>query len=804
MRKLEYVAKLHRKNNIAYPPLWFTEGIAEYWSDGWDSEADMFLRDMTISGNIISVNNLYSISGSFLMYKVGQSIMKYIGDTYGDDMLTDLFDNWWRGKTFDENIKITYGKTFKELGAEWEYYLKKKYYPYLEAQELPDRVAKKLTNEGFNMKPSVFLKDTKKGRKEFIAFKTYRLGYSIIAEMPLTNGDKEHYKSIIKGGRSEEFESLHMVDSGLDVNIDGLIAFASKTEETDALYIYDTRKGKIIEKIKNRNLILISSPSWSPESDRIVFEGIDKSGNSDLYIYNFPNEEFTRLTNDIYIDKDPSFSRTDGLIAFSSDRNADGRQGVRNLFLYDLHTNEITRLTTGDQLDESPKWMKTGDRIIYTSDRSGANNVFIIEGVTNGHKVSKQMTDFVTGAFDPVMANFDSTVVFTAYQNFGYHIYKMNLPDEPVAIFEEPESWDYWQIADSWDFPKLSGESTPTSVKYNTQMSFDIAQSSVAYDGIVGTMGGLQLAMTDILGNHQWYFLLYNTANTRSDFLGSTNAAASYMNKTKRINYGGGLFHFYHEYTDGYNGFINERTYGGLMTASYPISRYRRFESSMYFRRLEKVTTFDFRPDTKVTLGTFLLSYIKDTSIWDPTGPIDGTRINIGMLQSINLDGIKYYNSTYNFDFRKYFRLGQSSAFASRFMFLRSVGEDPQRFYLGGSWSLRGYPRRAFYGRNLMLLNNELRFPLVNDLYVGFPFGALRFQAIRGALFFDAGKVWEDDFNKRSFRYAETDGFEGSIGFGFRVSLGNVAVLRFDFARPTDFQSVKNNYDFDFFFGWNF
>jgi len=122
------------------------------------------------------------------------------------------------------------------------------------------------------------------------------------------------------------------------------------------------------------------------------------------------------------------------------------------------------------------------------------------------------------------------------------------------------------------------------------------------------------------------------------------------------------------------------------------------------------------------------------------------------------------------------------------------VGEDPQRYYLGGSWSLRGYPRRNFYGRNLLLINNELRFPLVDDLIIGFPIGALRFQAIRGALFFDAGNAWEDDYRD----------LVGSFGFGIRVALGYVTVLRFDFARKTDFRSVSNTYDFDFFFGWNF
>jgi len=802
MQKMAHVAKMHRRNTITHPPLWFTEGIAEYWSQGWDSEADMMMRDMTISGRIISVDNLYSISGSFMMYKVGQSILNYLGETYGDDKLADLFDNWWKAKTFSQIVKITYDKSLGEIGSEWEYWLRKKYYPTIENNDLPDRVADKLTFDGYNIKPAVFTKDTKEGRKEYIAFKTYRMGYSSIAEMPL-DGEKDDFETLVKGGRSEQYESLHFIDSGLDGNINGLIAFASKNQESDALNIYDTKRGKVIKKVKFPELISISSPSWSSDGSRIVFEGITRSGKSDLYLYDIITENFRQLTDDFYVDKTPSFSFTDDLVAFSSDRDENGIKGGRNIFLINLETNEIAQMTFGNQIDESPRFTRSGDRVIFTSDRGGAMNLFVLDGVTNGHQQTIQLTKFVTGIFNPVLVNYDSTVVFAGYQNFGFHIYKMQLPEKPVSVNVHPIG-EMASQAETWKIPRLQGELSKGSVKYRNQFSFDIAQSAVAYDPIVGTMGGLQFALTDMLGNHQYYFLVYNTASTRADFLSSMNVGATYINKSHRLNYGGGLFHFYNEYSERYYGYIGERTYGGLVTASYPFSRYRRFESALFVRGLEKDTTYSLGKPLKAATAMITLSYIKDTSIWDPTGPIEGTRFNIGMSQSIDISSGKYFNSTYNIDFRKYFRLGKASAFASRLMYLKSTGKDKQRYYLGGSWSLRGYPRRAFYANNLFLMNNEVRFPLVNDLLVSFPVGNIRFQAIRGALFFDVADSWEDGQVNRYHPDYTTGGVIGSFGFGFRVSLGYVTVLRFDFARKTDFKSVTNKYDFDFFFGWNF
>jgi len=792
MEKITYVAKMHRKKNIAAPPLWFTEGIAEYWSARWDSQADMLLRDMVISGNTISVDNLYAISGTFLMYKVGQSLLKFLGETYGDDKLTDLFDNWWQDVDFNKIIEATYGKSLSNIGKEWEYSLKKTYYPIIEEQDLPQNTAQKLTQKGYNIKPAVFLKDTEHGRKEYIAFKSYRLGYSYISQMSI-EGEKEDYKGLIKGGRSEDFESLHFVDTGLDANSEGVIAFASKSQESDALYIYDSRRDKVIDKIKHDSLVVISSPSWASDNSRIVFEGITRGGRSDLYLYDFTKAEFTRLTNDIYVDKTPAFCPMDDLIAFSSDRGENGNRGHRNLYLLDLMQNKIMQLTTGDWEDESPRWVKSSDKIIFSSDRNGSSNIYALDGVFNGHRQISQITNFITGAFDPQLASNDSILIFSGYQDFSFHIYKMPLPDHPIS--ESSDSvYSYVKLDNSsWQLPKWQGELSQGSVKYQPKLSFDIAQSAMAYDAVAGPMGGLQFVLSDMLGNHQFYFLLYNTANTRTDILKSFNAGVTYLNRTDRLNWGGGIYHFYDEYNDDYYGFVRERVYGGVALASYPVSKFRRFETALNLRRIEKNVLA--RGDTYDNTAAITLSYIKDTSLWDPTGPIDGTRVKLSTTQAIELGGFKQFNSSYNFDFRKYFRLSANTAFASRVLYSYSTGRDPQRYYLGGSWTMRGYSHKYFYGRNMVLLNNELRFPLIEDLSIRFPFGGIGFQSIRGAVFVDAGNAWETKYH----------GLFGSFGFGMRVALGYVTVLRFDFARKTDFRNfTANNYNFDFFFGWNF
>jgi hemolysin activation/secretion protein len=125
---------------------------------------------------------------------------------------------------------------------------------------------------------------------------------------------------------------------------------------------------------------------------------------------------------------------------------------------------------------------------------------------------------------------------------------------------------------------------------------------------------------------------------------------------------------------------------------------------------------------------------------------------------------------------------------------LYNEGLDSRWYYLGGSWDMRGYRRWSIRGEKIVFMSNELRFPFIDFLGIKFPFMGLGFRGIRGALFFDAGNAWNDEWR----------GLLGSMGFGFRMNFGGVLVLRLDIGKTTNFSQISKNWFTQFFFGWDF
>ncbi|MEA3296307.1 MAG: hypothetical protein U9R56_00400 [candidate division Zixibacteria bacterium] len=779
--KLDDELSRRRRIRFTFPPLWFTEGLAEFWSKEWDSNSDMVVRDMVITNKLVAIPDLHQIRGSYYMYKIGESICHFIDSTYGSDKIPRLFGNWHKGRDFDEVVEITLGVDLEKLSEKWEYHLKKKYFPEIENSDLPGMESRPVTSGGFSEKGVPIRWDDGNGSRDWVVYKAHLMGYAGIYITSVNDGEND-VRRLVKGERSAAFESLHLMRSGIDANDSGLVVFSSKSKENDVLYLYDFNKDMVVRKFVFDNLIEARSPGLSPDGDRIVFSGVRKNGFTDLYVLELTTGKYRAVTDDIYNDVEPVFTTDGRKLVFTSDRCIDGSSGTLNLFEIELATLQEKQLTFGNCRDQTPECTSQG--IYFSSDRTGIHNLFLLD---NDGRLTQQST-LVTGAFDPRLTSDGQKLIYTGYQDMSYRIYCMDIEAESVPL--EQQSTTAQKL---WQPPAIDTKHSRSTVRYETDYSFDIAQSAVGYDPVSGALGGFQAAISDVLGNRAYYLLLTNTARTKDELLESFNFGVTYVNREKRLNRGFGFFHLYDEYYNDFDSYYLERQVGGISLFSYPFSKFQRVEFTTLGRYSNRESRFHLN-SREAFLVTNYLSWVYDNSLWDISGPIEGRRYRLSLGVTSSLDRMSIFSRLAMADIRHYFRLGKYSALANRILAYTSSGKEPQRVYLGGSWSFRGYSRHEFYNRNILFASNELRFPVIDHLFIGFPFGGVDFQSIRGALFFDTGSAWDDDFDK----------FLGSFGFGFRVALGYVVQLRFDFTRTTDFHTISQETDFDFFFGWNF
>ena len=54
--KVYFTNKEHSRFEGTYPPLWFVEGLAEYWSSKWDAQAEMVIKDAVLHNYIVPLS----------------------------------------------------------------------------------------------------------------------------------------------------------------------------------------------------------------------------------------------------------------------------------------------------------------------------------------------------------------------------------------------------------------------------------------------------------------------------------------------------------------------------------------------------------------------------------------------------------------------------------------------------------------------------------------------------------------------------------------------------------------------------
>ena len=845
-------------------PLWFAEGMAEWFSSGWDEKADMVLRDATINDYLVPLDHVHG----YMAYKEGQAAIRLLAEKYGSAKLVEF---WWRvGQLHgvEAALEAVYGLRIEDLNEIFLQEMRRRYWPDYAELELVEDIARPLTDHveertHLNEMPAL------NPAGDQLVYFSDREGLVDVWLMSAIDGGV--IRRLGRSRRSSRFESFHSFVTGPTFAPDGReIALVAKSGNHETLHTIDVANGEITRSVK-LGLDSAIAPAWSPAGDAIVLVGT-RFGRTDLYLLDLTGEAASRcglrssdteilaegmllhrLTDDVGDETSPAWS-PDGTrvvyvqnplaeinYAFSVDstglrrlewarpegpgsRDPARESATGSIRVLDLATGSSIELADRQAGLREPLWLDAG-RLVAVSGASGIDNLILITLNAVGDRVAGQrtLTNVLGGISHLTYSPQADRLAFSAFHAGGYDIYAVDdflaewssrLPPggavEPVVVVP-PSPPTRSPTPRSLAAPEQIGVVEPYRPKLSPDLSQALGGGAVYFNSAVGLGMVNVITLSDLLGDHRVSLLV--------NFYGSfenSDLAVGYTYLKRRLDYGGGIFHYNNYYNSVFSSvgellpkrtLFHERNYGLFGYASYPLDTFRRFDLELQFLTNERT---DFSLDeqgyylveearTQRRLWQPTLSYTHDTALFGPHGPLLGTRWTVGFTRTLALSRTSIDRHTAILDYRKYWMPWRRNSFALHLSLASSGGADPRGFVLGGPWTLRGYTFYDFEtidnlaGRNLALLSLEYRLPLLDYLIFGWP-ARWGLTGIGAATYVDLGSAWDDKVmlvGKDASGHWGLQEMHADVGVGLRANILFLP-LKFDWAWKTDLRRFED------------
>jgi Tol biopolymer transport system component len=731
-------------------PLWFVEGMAEYFSLGpQDPHTAMWMRDALARNDVPSVRQLEN-SAKYFPYRYGQALLAYIGGRWGDLAVGRMMKAAVPQGDLQSTIANTLAIDANELSRDWHDALEEVYGDLVAELPGPERYGAPLLETAKHDRPlSVGPSLSPDGKR--LAFFSSRDLFSIELYVADTETGKVGAR-LTKTVSDPHFSSLGFIDSSGAWAPDGRrFAFAAVSEGRPHIAIVDVDRNRIEREIPLPGLGEAFTPTWSPDGKRLAFSAM-AGGLMDLYIYDLESSALDRRTHDLFAELTPVWSPNGRMIAFVTDR-FDAQPGTLcmgdyRLALLDVVTGQKDLLPgfVGAK-NINPQWSPDGESLYFISDEGGISNVFRLD-LDDGH--IEQLTHLLTGVsgiteLSPALsvATTNGKMAFGVYQNDGYDVYLVPSAEtlSGSRVTSRDSGWNASMLppqnreslvaellADAETGLPRSNASF-TSDDYRARLSLDYVAQPFIVAGAdpFGTYlgGGTALVFGDMLGDHQ-LTTLFQVQGGFEDIGG----LVSYRNLSHRWNWGGVIEQVPYVTGDlraGYTDVNGEPAYveqsllyrqtNTALTGvvSYPFNPVRRFDLSGGLRRVgfsEELRTTAYSLidgamliDDVVNLPTFETLYLAqasaalvgDNSFFGMTSPILGERYRFEVAPYRG--DIDFFNVVA--DYRRYFMPVRPYTIAGRVLHYGRYGsgsEDERLapLYVGYPHLVRGYNYNTF------------------------------------------------------------------------------------------------------------
>ncbi len=373
-----------RNSTLLNLPLWYTQGLVKYLSEGWTSYSDNLLYDAVKNDHLNSFNKLTGKQAA----NAGHALWCYIVSTYGESVIPSLLYLTRVHRNPDAAFLFVLGITQSNMVYDFTDAFNRRLFVYKDSLRTSPINNNSVLKKYKSFRHYYQLKVSPDGKRVVYAvneLNQMRVYTRVVDE-------KKKVRILKFGPKIEQISDYNYPLLAWHPN-NKMITMIYEKKDQLIIHTYDTEtKEKLIRYLPGFEKI--NSFSYSPDGKKFVLSGVKKGkGQSDIFVFSVNTSALEQLTNDIWDDNNPVFVKGNKHVVFESNRANDTIKAKddaqyfykinRNMDLfmanYPFNNKALVRIVNSPGINETQPQAFGNNYIAYLSEKNGIYNRYIAE-----------------------------------------------------------------------------------------------------------------------------------------------------------------------------------------------------------------------------------------------------------------------------------------------------------------------------------------------------------------------------------------------------------------------------------------